>query len=90
MNRLKKNLPEGKSFCQALEDDMFDDAFPTSDKSNINTNDVICHMFESSATGLGYTDLSGKFPYRSSWGNNYILVAYHYHANVILSVTVKK
>ena len=31
-----------------------------------------------------YTDLTGRFPYQSSQGNNYIFVAYNYDGNAIL------
>ena len=34
-------------------------------------------------------DLTGKFPYRSARGNQYILVAYHYDANAILAQPIK-
>lgn len=33
--------------------------------------------------------LTGHFPYRSSWGNEYILVAYHYDGNGILVEPLK-
>ena len=36
-----------------------------------------------------YMDLIGRFPYCSSRGNEYILVAYHYDANAILGVPLK-
>ena len=36
-----------------------------------------------------YTDLTGRFPYRSSQGNQYILVAYHYDANCIYGEAIK-
>ena len=32
---------------------------------------------------VAYGNLPGKFPYKSSRGNQYILVAYHYDANMI-------
>ena len=34
-------------------------------------------------------DLTGRFPYRSSRGNEYVLVVYHYDANAILVEPVK-
>ena len=36
-----------------------------------------------------YSDLTGKFPVQSDRGNNYILVAYHYDANNILTTPLK-
>ena len=36
----------------------------------------------------GYTDLTGHFPYRSSRGNKYIMVAYSYNINAILEKAI--
>ena len=36
-----------------------------------------------------YSDLTGQFPMQSDRGNNYILVAYHYDANNILTTPLK-
>jgi len=40
-------------------------------------------------TGKAFSDLTGRFPHRSSWGNEYILVVYHYDSNAILVEPVK-
>jgi hypothetical protein len=40
-------------------------------------------------TGRLYTDQTGRFPVRSSRGNNYILVAYDYDSNAILTEPLK-
>ena len=37
----------------------------------------------------GYIDLTGRFPKQSSRGNEYILVAYHYNANLIKAIPIK-
>ena len=42
-----------------------------------------------SPTGLGYTDPTGRFPYKSSRGAEYIFLAYIYDANAILITTMK-
>ena len=81
-------MPEGQSFREALEADIFDDAFPTSDIDNKKTNDVMYYVYDS-GNGVAYTDLTGKFPYRSTRGNNYIMVAYNYDANAILTEPMK-
>ena len=36
-----------------------------------------------------YTDLTGRFPFTSSRGNQYIMVAHHYDSNAILVEPVK-
>jgi len=40
-------------------------------------------------TGKAFSDLTHRFPHRSSQGNEYILVVYHYDSNVILVKPVK-
>ena len=52
-------------------------------------NDFLCKIFEIGETGIVYTYQTGRFPYRSSQGNTYIMVAYHYEANVILVEPIK-
>ena len=36
-----------------------------------------------------FIDLTGRFPYKSSRGNEYILIAYHYDSNAILGLPLK-
>ena len=45
----------------------------------INKNDIC----------TAYTDLTGRFPMRSSRGNQYILVGYHYDGNCIYGTSIK-
>ena len=45
-------------------------------------------VFTTGPTGLGYTDLTGRFPYCSARGNEYIFIGYHYDANAILAVAI--
>ena len=81
-------MPEGQSFRETLEADIFDGALPTSDIDNKKTNVVMYYMYEL-GDGVAYTDSTGKFPYRSTRGNNYIMVAYNYDVNAILAEQVK-
>ena len=88
--KMKKSLPPGKSFREALEQDIFSDAFLESDEMNKKTNEVLYKVIEtSSATGVAYTDQTGRFPYRLSSGNKYTMVAYYCDANVILFKAIK-
>ena len=89
IQRLKTSLPDGISFTDTLKKDIFEDAFPPPQKSNEKTNDVIYALIDSKS-GLGYIDLTGRFPYQSSRGNNYLMVAYNYDANAILVEALKK
>ena len=63
---MKINLPPGKTFWDALEEDNFNNSFPQSNTNNINTNEVLYKVFETSETGIFDKDHTGRFPYRSS------------------------
>ena len=65
------------------------DTFPILDNLFVKTQEVTYNIFESTGTGIGYIDLIKRFPYRSSRGNQYILVAYYYNANTVLVELVK-
>ena len=58
---------------------------PLSTKSRENTNEVLLQIFD--PTEKKYSDLTGQFPVQSDRGNNYILVAYHYDTNNIITTT---
>ena len=47
-------------------------------------------MVDPRKLGTANMDLTGKFPYISRRGNQYILVGYHYDANYIAAVPIKK
>ena len=55
----------------------------------LKTNEVACVVINHEDMTTGYMDLTGRFPQRSSSGNNYILVVYHYNANAIIAKPIK-
>ena len=55
----------------------------------MKTNEIMFKLFDTSETGITYNDQTGRFPYRSSQGNEYIMLAYHYDTNIILLQPVK-
>ena len=85
---LKQTLPANKSFKDVLEQDILCDYFPSSPSPNEKTNEVI-HAIVDLEDLVAYGDLTGKFPYKSSRGNQYILVTYHYDGNNIRGVALK-
>ena len=89
MKKLIQEAPKGQPFKQMLEEDIHKDVFLLSDLPNIKTHQVIFSIIESSHAGIGYTDLTGRFPFRSSRGNEYILIGYHYDANATLAEPIK-
>ena len=52
------------------------DFFPESPSPNIKTNEVVYAIVDKTRYTLGYQDLTGRFPVRSSQGNEYILGGY--------------
>ena len=53
-----------------------------------NTTDVIAMVIERE-TIKGYLDFTGRFPYKSTQGNQYIFVVYHVSANAISMKAIK-
>ena len=61
-----KNLQSTKMKQKLEEAKIIEDQFPTSDKPNKKTNQVIYAMLGDNRSGKGYIDLAGKFPFVSN------------------------
>ena len=72
-----------------FKQEIIHDSFPLSPVPNTKSNDVAYVIINKYYIYTGYTDLTGRFPMRSSRGNQYILVGYYYDGNYIYSKTVK-
>ena len=88
----KGHLNQEKSGLQSTKHKGFEiveceDLYPPSNIPNIKTNDLIFAMVDT--TDKAYFDLPGRFPFCSSRGNQYLVIAYHYDANAILGVAIK-
>ena len=81
--------PIGQPFKKNLEEDIQKDAVPPSDLPNIKTYKLTFSIIDSAHVGIDYTYLTRRFPFRSSRGNEYSLIAYHYDANDILAESIK-
>lgn len=86
MNQQASGLQSTKSQQHSPQLEL-DDFFPLQALQPTKTNDVICAMISSS--DKAFLDFAGQFPFCSSRGNNYILIAYHYEANAILGLPIK-
>ena len=64
-----------------------DDLYPPVEKK---TKDLIYAIMQYKEKDLTAADLTGRFPYQSSRGNNYVMVMYHYDCNVIWGEPLKK
>ena len=89
LRKLKAKFPNIKDIQDLMEADIASDAFPPSEVPNIKTYDVAYSLVTLPPKNTAYTDLTGRFPYRSSSGNEYILVGYHFDGNVILGEPIK-
>ena len=65
------------------------DTFPPIDTSNCKTNEVAYMVVDRKQLTTAYTDLTGRFPQRSSRGNEYVLIGYHYDGNSIMCKAIK-
>ena len=65
------------------------DYFPTPEQPNIKSNQVCYALINPTSTSTEYVDLTGRFPKKSSRGNQYILVGYHYDGNYIHGMPLK-
>ena len=71
---LKKKANAARSMIDILNEDLIKDTFPASEDQNNKTNDVEYAIVYVTSKNVAYTDLTGRFPYRLSRGNEYILV----------------
>ena len=92
LNQERKFLQSTKQPLKLYQHDAatsFQDAFPQDEILHRPTHNVICALIPFEARFTGYMDLTGKFPYPSSRGNQYIVVTYDYDTNAILAEPVK-
>jgi hypothetical protein len=66
-----------------------DDFFPLPDTPNIKSYLACAQIVPFVAKNTAYHDLTGRFPHRSSRGNEYLLVVYDYDSNSILHCALK-
>jgi hypothetical protein len=66
-----------------------DDHFPSSDEPNVKTFAACVTVEPFTAKRKAFHDLTGRFPHRSSRGNEYLLIVYDYDSNSILQCPLK-
>jgi hypothetical protein len=74
---------------QPPADDNDPDVSPTQEEGNIKTNNLFVTMIPTSEFYKSYSDQTGKFPVKSSRGNQYVYVFYNYDSNSIHSRAIK-
>ena len=83
MKQERQNLQSTK------QTDIDTDFFPTPEFPNQKTHEIFVKITPFQSTNKAYGDVTGKFPYMSSRGNQYFLVIYDYDSNAILVEVLK-
>lgn len=79
--------PSPSISTQSPEEDS--DFHPTPDSTQPKTHNCFAIILDTSNSNTGYMDLTGRFPYRSSRGYQYLLIIYDYDSNAILVAPLK-
>ena len=86
---MKALKTKGNIFEQVFKEYLDKDNFLQSPIPNIKTNDVAYMLIDWNELSTAYTDLTGRFPVRSSCGNQYVIIGYHYVVNYIHGIAIK-
>ena len=90
LKQLRKNLRSTKTLSSTTDEARIMTALDYPTGPNARTNLVTFKtVTEYEPTGAVATDQTGRFPVRSSRGNQYLMVAYVRDANAILAVPIK-
>ena len=85
-----RNLWSTKNMSPFDEGDLDYDIEPPQDPLNPKTNNLMCTIIDSKELeSKSYSDQTGRFPVRSTSGNQYIVMLYHYDTNSIHAVPIK-
>ena len=87
---LQQAISTSMSSEQVKVEDEEKDYFPEPDTPNVKSHAVVYALVDPRKVGTASMDLTGKFPYTSRRGNRYILVGYHYDANYVAAIAIKK
>ena len=87
LDQERKNLQSTK--LQIKLDDSDSDHFPKKYTLNKKTHQSAALLFPFNVTSKAYGDITGRFPYLLSRGNQYIIIIYNHDSNAILSEPLK-
>jgi hypothetical protein len=87
LDQERKNLQSTKPVTETT--DTNDSFFPDPDIPNVKTFSACAAIVPFVAKNRAYHDLTGRFPHRSSRGNEYLLIVYDYDSNSILHSPLK-
>ena len=86
LDQERKNLQSTKHSTVADDDSDF---FPLADTPNAKTFAACATIQPFQTKNTAYHDLTGRFPHRSSRGNEYLLIVYDHDSNSILHCALK-
>ena len=86
---LQNKIKPDQTMEDTLIQEMEEDNFPSSFTPNIGCNQVAYSIISKGECCTAYTDLTRRFPQKSSQGNQYLLIGYHYDTNCILALPLK-
>ena len=92
LNQERKNLQSTKPTIiinnkiklESSIQEIDEDHFPLSEQPNNKSHHCFATMVSFETTAKAYSDQTGKFPFTSSRGNQYLLIVYDYDSNAIL------
>jgi hypothetical protein len=88
LDQERKNLQSTRLPAPAVSDEA-DTIFPSPDTPNIKTYSACAQIVPFVPKRTACHDLTGRFPHRSSRGNEYLLTVYDYDSNGILHCPLK-
>jgi hypothetical protein len=88
LDQERKNLQSTRIPVSPDETDE-DEFFPLPDTPNVKTFEACAKIVPFITKNTAYHDLTGRFPHRSSRGNEYLLIVYDHDSNSILHCPLK-
>jgi hypothetical protein len=89
LDQERKNLQSTRVQLPTTSSEDDDNFFPSPDIPNVKTFEACAQVVPFVAKNTAYHDLTGRFPHRSSRGNEYLLIVYDYDSNSILHCALK-
>ena len=86
LDQERKNLQTTKPTIK-IEDEELD--YSPIEENGVKTQHCFLVLTDFNEMKKAYLDLTGRFPHKSSRGNQYILIVYDYDSNAILSAVLK-
>ena len=84
ISRLKEKMKPSQTLKEAITEELHEGNFSISSSPNIKTNNVMYMIIDRKEISMVCIDLTGCFTCKSSSGNEYVMVTYHYDAYLVM------